>query len=376
MKLKHTDDTEYKSSSTKLLLLTWICVIVVLLSDTVTVFIDARFLGNTVFSTAFKTYILAPGLINILIMAVVHILSYFLIRKKRFGAQACVYITGVTLICFVLARSNADMSIAMIFFIIPIVLSLFYLDKKLLVYSLCVSMITFAIHSILIINEKASISNHAMLPINVEVVLVLTVIIFIAGMLIISRSDSLLKKLEESTTKKNEDSLTGYLNHSGFYEDLDVTFKNAVTDESEFSLAIIDIDNFSVINEEYGHEFGDEVIGVMVDSINRSLVNTAKAYRYGGEEFAMICNGHEEIMINMVDSILRDFRNKTEMKLDVVVTASAGICGYVPKLFKGKRDIFAALDEALYAAKRRGKNQFVVWNETVTIDSYAESANI
>ncbi len=375
MKVNHTDDINYNRSCYRLLILTWICIVVVLFSDTLTVFIDAQFLSNTIFSSAFVTYVILPGFLNVLVMAVVNALSYFFLRKKMYVAQACLYIVGITIICYIMARNNLDVSLNMMFFIVPIVLSMFYLDKRLLLFSFIISSIAFAIHLLLMLNKTDSGLVYAMLPINIEISIVIMVIVLVAGMVIIDRSETMLKKAEESAIKKDEDILTGYLNHSGFYNDLDQTFMKFGKEKGEFSLALLDIDNFTHINEEYSYKFGDKVLETIVSSINKSLVNTATAYRYGGEEFVIICKGPEEIVINMVDSILRDFKNKTEMKLDVAVTASAGICGYDPKMFRGKRDLFAALDEALYAAKRLGKNQYVVWNEAVVRDSFASVGN-
>ena len=373
MKLNHTDEINYTKSCIKLLVMTWICIGVILLADTLTIFIDAKYLSTTIFFTGFRSYVLIPGILNIASMAIVHVLSYFLLKKKNYKSQACLYIVGITFICYILARCNSEVNINIIFFIIPIVLSMFYLEKKLLTFSLVTSMIAFTAYTFQVRSEIGMDMTHAMQPIDIEITLVLTAIVFVMGLMIIERAESLHKAAEEANTRRNQDMLTGYLNHSGFYNDLDETFKNA-DKKGDFALALIDIDNFTLINEEYGRGFGDEVIETMVSSINKSLVNSSKAYRYGGEEFVIMCNGSQDIVINMVDSILRDFRNKTEMKLDVAITASAGICEYDPKKFRGKRDIFAAMDEALYAAKRLGKNQYGVWDETIVRDSFA--ANI
>ena len=376
MRINYSDESNYNKACVRLIFLTWLCIALIALAETFTVFIDAHYLGNTVLAGNFKSFVFMPATINVLVMAIVHIVSYILLKHKFYIGQACIYIVGLTVICVVMARLNQSVNISLLFFIIPIMLALLYLDIRILVFSLVSSLAAMGLHTMYLLRNTNRELNETFLPVNIETSIVIIAIAFVIGFMVIKRVESLHTAATEALQKGQEDMLTGYLNHSGFYDDLDEVFKNVSREKGEFCLSLIDIDNFTLINEEYGYSVGDEIIEIMVDCINKSLVNTAKAYRYGGEEFVIICRGHQEIVINMVDSMIREFKNKTEMITGVLVTASAGICEYDPHHFKGKRDIFAALDEALYAAKRMGKDQYCVWNEALVRDSYVSSGKI
>lgn len=376
MKLNNTAEPNYSKFCLRLLITTWIFIIVVLAADSLTVFFEAKFYSQSLFKASFKSYVLIPGAFNLVAMTVVHIASTLLLKRQKYISQAVVYLLGITFICFILARSNQDLSLNLIFFALPIVISIFYFDIKVLTFGFAFTLVGFAIHVMLLINATDKKLNETLLPVNIEATFVIMIIIFVICFQIIKRHEELSEVAEQAEEKQQKDHLTGYLNHSGFYKDLDEVYKNSSREKGEFCLALIDIDNFTVINDEYGHGLGDEVIEVMVDCINKSLVNTASVYRYGGEEFVIICKSQHEIVINMIDSIIREFRNKTEMKIGILVTASAGICEYDPRHFKGKRDMFAAVDEALYAAKRLGKNQYALWNEALVRDSFVSTGKL
>lgn len=376
MNLKFTDEADYNKFSIKMLMVTWLFIGIIIVVGILTVIIDANLLSTSLFIVGFKNNILLPGLLNVVIMAVIHLLSLRLLKSKMYAVQAFLYMFGLVSICFVLARTNQELNINLIFFIIPIVISFVYFDRKVLLSGLIFSSVALSVHIILMITGDKQMTNNSLFPTNIEAAFVMMIAIYIIGLTVINRQERLLETVQKANEKTQEDKMTGFLNHSGFYDDLDMTFKNAEREKGDFCLAIIDIDNFTIVNNEYGYGLGDEVIEIMGNCINKSIVNTAKAYRYGGEEFVIICKGTQEIVINMVDSILRDFKNKTEMKLELVVTASAGICEYDPVHFTGKRDIFAALDEALYAAKRLGKNQYAVWNDALVRDSFVSTGKL
>lgn len=376
MKLNKAYDPNYTKSCMTLLHVTWACIALVMIADTVAVIIEAQFMSAALFSTGFKLFVLYPGVINILTMAIVHVLSVYLLKKNKFVFQAHIYLLGVTIICFVLAQSNQEMVMVFVFFIIPVVLAMFYLDTRIQISSLIFSLVGFVAHILLVFNKDGAIVEDNLFSSNVETSLVIMMIVFALSIVIIKRHEILHQNTQKEVEKSNIDELSGLPNYVVFYEDLEEVLTDAEENEDKFSLGLIDLDNFMLLNNKYKHDFGNEALKIMVDCINKSLVNTAKAYRYGEEEFVIICNDQELIMINMVDSILREFKRKTEMKLDVKVTASAGICEYEQGQFSGKRDVFAAVGEALYAAKRLGKDQYTVWNNVLVRNSFISSGEL
>lgn len=132
----------------------------------------------------------------------------------------------------------------------------------------------------------------------------------------------------------------------------------------KYSLAMIDIDHFKKFNDTYGHDTGDEVLK-MVASKLANIGGGGKAYRYGGEEFVLLFPSREVDESYTHTDILRDtiakspfkVRNKQTSKT-IYINISSGI---VQKSSKDK-DPFAVMkraDDALYKAKKAGRNQVV-----------------
>lgn len=376
MNLNKTDDSNYYKSCMALLHITWACIGLVIIADTVTIIIEATYLSTALFFTGFKSYVLLPGIINIIIMSIVHLLSRILLWSNRFVTQAILYVAGVTCICFVLAQANQDLVIMFVMFSVPILLAMLYMDVRIQVISLIFCLLGFGLHNLLLFRNDQNMTSDKLFSSNVEIALVTMVIVFTLSIVVIKRNDRLTSQIRDEIEKNKKDETSGYPNHIVFYEDLDEVFESGEKNNENFCLGLIDVDSFMLLNNKYGHSFGEEVINILVDSINKSLVNTADVYRYGGEEFAIICSAEEDIMINMVGTILGEFKKKTEMKLDVKVTASAGICEYNPKQFSSARDVFAAVGEALYAAKRLGKDQYAIWNDALVRNSYVGSGEL
>lgn len=132
----------------------------------------------------------------------------------------------------------------------------------------------------------------------------------------------------------------------------------------KYSLAMIDIDHFKKFNDTYGHDTGDEVLK-MVASKLANIGGGGKAYRYGGEEFVLLFPSREVDESYTHTDMLRDtiakspfkVRNKQTSKT-IYINISSGI---VQKSSKDK-DPFAVMkraDDALYKAKKAGRNQVV-----------------
>ncbi|MBL8020863.1 MAG: diguanylate cyclase [Leptospirales bacterium] len=153
------------------------------------------------------------------------------------------------------------------------------------------------------------------------------------------------------------DSLTGLLNHTAVRERLtDATIRGKRRD-LPFSFAMIDIDKFKRVNDEYGHPVGDQVIQSLARTIRQRIRKMDSAGRYGGEEFAVILEGLDlESAVRAMDRIRRAFsqiRHHSE-KGDFYTTFSSGVVSFPD--FQDPREMNDAADRALYAAKRSGGN--------------------
>ncbi len=153
------------------------------------------------------------------------------------------------------------------------------------------------------------------------------------------------------------DSLTSLLNHTALRQVLEATVQRARRKGETFSFAMVDIDKFKRVNDEYGHPVGDRVIQSLARTIRQRIRRVDSAGRYGGEEFAVVFDGlNQEAAVKSLDRIRRAFsqlRHHSE-KGDFFTAFSSGVVTYPD--FDTAAAMNDAADKALYAAKRSGGN--------------------
>ncbi len=164
-----------------------------------------------------------------------------------------------------------------------------------------------------------------------------------------------LKKLTD------RDSLTGLLNHANILRNLERELSVASRTQSPVSFAMIDIDHFKVVNDTYGHVIGDQVILRVTHLVRNRLRRVDYVGRYGGEEFAVVMPNTDAVAAKEVMDKLREAAQELEHESDrgpFRVTFSCGIGTY--PAFKTVLDMTQAADDALYRAKRGGRNQVII----------------
>lgn len=156
------------------------------------------------------------------------------------------------------------------------------------------------------------------------------------------------------------DPLTGAGNRIALDNALHRELQMAQRYDQALSILMIDIDHFKQINDTYGHAFGDTVLKEMVKAIDSVTRNTDMTFRYGGEEFVVILSKTEakgaavigERIRKHIESLIVDEDGK---KLQATVSIGASTLGPQEPV----KSFFARADEALYCAKRNGRNQLV-----------------
>jgi diguanylate cyclase (GGDEF)-like protein len=155
-----------------------------------------------------------------------------------------------------------------------------------------------------------------------------------------------------------QDSLTGLLKHAMIKEQLVQELSRAKRTQSALSFAMIDIDHFKSVNDSYGHMMGDRVIKSLARLLQQRLRKCDKIGRYGGEEFAVVLpNCDLNAAVKVLDAIREDFAQLRYLHQgkEFSATFSTGLAA-----FPGHDDaeeLNRAADEALYEAKRRGRNR-------------------
>ncbi len=159
------------------------------------------------------------------------------------------------------------------------------------------------------------------------------------------------------------DGLTGLLNHRVFHKVLESKMKE--TDRGYIkglAVLMVDVDNFKVINDTYGHPVGDEVLGELADRLSGGIRELDTVARYGGEEFAVVLhNLPRKQAAKIAEKLRRSISNKA-FKTDAGDLDLTVSIGYA--LFREGDDItlqklVGRADKALYEAKRSGRNRVV-----------------
>ena len=158
------------------------------------------------------------------------------------------------------------------------------------------------------------------------------------------------------------DKLTGTLTRKYLEEELDEQIEVASNSGSKFSLIMYDLDHFKMVNDKFGHRTGDYVLKRVCEVVMDNLRETDIVGRYGGEEFIVILPDTD---IYGAELVAEKLRNKIwgEKILDDRrdITVSLGIIE-CPLHGEWQGELLERVDQALYVAKQRGRNRYVIWD--------------
>jgi diguanylate cyclase (GGDEF)-like protein/PAS domain S-box-containing protein len=171
------------------------------------------------------------------------------------------------------------------------------------------------------------------------------------------------KKQMETELKRlaTTDALTQSSNRRHFFEGAHQAFEKALQQGTPLSFLMLDIDDFKVINDTYGHQEGDNVLQRIAESGRAALRRGDLFGRIGGEEFAAVFPGCTPDMALQVAERLQREIQRLSFKHDgqaFAITASQGLTSLVAG-DQNVDSLFARADAAMYQAKREGKNRIV-----------------
>lgn len=178
------------------------------------------------------------------------------------------------------------------------------------------------------------------------------------GNLVVKRTFELEKALKEIEKIASIDYLTGVLNRRKFEEFLEKQLVISKNFRTSFCIVIFDIDNFKIINDNYGHIKGDNILKFVASTINDNKRKCDIFARWGGEEFILLLPNIDTITgSNIIKNILNSVKNaKNELNLNI--TLSAGLSEYI--LDEKLENLIIRADNALYKAKFNGKDRLEV----------------
>ncbi len=179
------------------------------------------------------------------------------------------------------------------------------------------------------------------------------------------------QELAEAYEKLQEmavyDALTGVMNRLALQrrlgEEMERVRRYKSRSEKSFALGFLDMDNFKEINDTYGHAVGDKVLALTAQGLVTLLRRVDLVFRYGGDEFVLLLpETTGEALRTLAQRILRELPQRVNKALgnDLVPTFSLGMVAYTGEKDFCDEELLQMADQALYEAKKQGKNCFVL----------------
>lgn len=176
---------------------------------------------------------------------------------------------------------------------------------------------------------------------------------------------ALKKAQQELELLASHDGLTGVVNRRGFDAKMSIEWRKGELDAQPLALLLIDVDHFKRYNDTYGHPAGDECLRQIAKALAAELHRpTDLVARYGGEEFAFVlpstnAQGAAAVARRILEKVaaLRIAHSGNDGV--GVASVSIGVASVVPGEGRAVQELMQAADDALYQAKRQGRNRFV-----------------
>ncbi|KYG35362.1 sensor domain-containing protein [Priestia endophytica] len=152
------------------------------------------------------------------------------------------------------------------------------------------------------------------------------------------------------------DLLTGILNRNGLYKSLEKLLKNA---DEEVAFLFLDLDRFKSVNDTFGHKTGDELLRAVAERMSKLVERDHIISRYAGDEFIIVLRkSSQEEAVEIAQKIINSFSIPFILSdEEIYTTFSIGISLY-PSDGASKETVIKNADNALYLAKKKGKNNY------------------
>lgn len=176
----------------------------------------------------------------------------------------------------------------------------------------------------------------------------------------VNNSIEALENINIITNAANRDFLTGLYNRRYFFKNVQSYFYDAVKNNEDFAILMVDIDHFKKINDTYGHDTGDKAIVHLSEILKTNTNQGDVVARFGGEEFCLLLKSVTPREANM---IAEKFKNKTQHSSivsdkgeEIKFTISVGLATTHEATLE---DSVNDSDDLLYQAKNNGRNQVI-----------------
>jgi diguanylate cyclase (GGDEF)-like protein len=178
-----------------------------------------------------------------------------------------------------------------------------------------------------------------------------------------------LEEHHQNTTQNAAyDHLTGVYNRRASESRLRDSIELSRIRQTPLSFAILDLDNFKRMNDSYGHDYGDTVLRQIGELLRQNVRRSDWVGRWGGDEFVLAIHGNESEAMALVSRLCEVVRRDRVLAPDQTIQSlsiSVGVCEWNESM--EAHSLYTKADEALYTAKRQGRDQVQVWSELAAV---------
>lgn len=319
-------------------------------------------------NTTLYVYIMKYLIFPVMVELITVLITYFIVKSQKISQNIKIYSVSslLVVICFVLFSVHSIFSSLYLIFTVPILMTIVYNNYTLTTYTAIISIVAKIISELFIFwdCDKISIMNSVIDIVNFILSICILIGFFAISLIVIyfekeKNAANFQKELERYALKEKVriDELTGISNRTA----LNRRFKEMEEDseDSSYILVMIDMDNFKMVNDTFGHASGDKCLQEFSIMLKNSC-EEGETFRFGGDEFCIvfknvkmtrvinICKNLQSEFVKMVNCIYRD----------LPLSLSMGIAEYSKNISTYR--LFRNADAALYKAKVH-KNTIKIW---------------
>jgi diguanylate cyclase (GGDEF)-like protein len=295
-----------------------------------------------------------------------------------FAIDAVALLVGFFLLLRGSRVTDPEVSAALLIGTVLVSLAIHFTDERTGVYSLFYVWI--AIESVYFLSPRAALVQLVGVaaafglvltserpPAAEEQWLITVGTVALAGVLVGALKANVEHLIERLASAAHTDPLTGLSNRRAFQEALELELERARRGGRPVSLLVADLDHFKRVNDRLGHPGGDEVLKRVAGQMTRLTRNVDLPARLGGEEFALVLPEAAKHDALLVGERLRRAVKAAFVDTEAPLTVSVGVTCF-PDDGESADDLLLAGDQALYAAKKLGRDRTVLYNAEVVAD--------
>ncbi|WP_281888596.1 diguanylate cyclase [Paenibacillus sp. YYML68] len=364
--MKDVAINDYKTWNRAVLHFLWVLVALTIVMGEVTYILSSR-TGSIDWRQPVPDYLLQLSMLYLGLMLLAEGMYRLMKHAFDYVLISITFVIGLLLILFLSSKQPVE-GLLLIALDLPLMMSMFYFSVRKVWYALVLTLVGFIVLYPFMETLRQEVDMWHMIAL-IGMLLGTGAI----AIVICRRGVELTQALERAVHSEmhvfaevvelegdsHKDYLTGLYKHSVFHQYMATLTEQHRAHGMPLQLALLDLDSFKSVNDTYGHQAGDRVLREMGSILSEFVSSSDVAFRYGGEEFAVIWTGRsmsetlerlEAIRERMASTIFPEMDNR-------IVTVSIGCADYRGDL--DKEPFFKLTDELLYEAKRQGKNRIV-----------------